>query len=296
MTRRLVPFLLLSALVLPAFGVSQASNALMQSLEGEASSWVLEKEEGTSSLYFEGELVSQRIVTQEGYVLKEDGSETRVVLDPAGRPILIESRDLVERLEYDEYGRLESTSLCEGDGLERIMNYYWSDSGDLLLVEEVDVRYYFQSDIFSFSSDGDTYMEDPLLVEENVVRVGDQRSSIEVLEDGIKLVQPSGKEKLYSTDGRLLSTTEEGRMEKYSYSEDGLLVEKRSYEGSLLVISYYQEGREIRREYYQDKVKIREQDFREDGLMEEIRYRGGKAYARLVYEKDHESLRSVEGL
>ena len=276
------------------------SNALSMRLKPladvPASGYYLVVDEESESLYLDGTPVSVKRNLPNGFELEENGMVSIYTLDECGRPLSIEEGSVVNRNVYSEDGLLLSSTTTDPEGLERISEYHWSPEGRLLYVEDVDLRYYLPSTEFHYTFGDYTYSINDETPDVFIERLGKEKSKVEILEDlSVKLVSNDGSERLYSKDGHLVREVKGDSVFEYAY-EDGMLFKSVETNGRNVTNLFYEDGLLIRREYLVDGVLLRVQIIEKDGFLTEDRYRNGKPYARVHYDRDQKTIRSIESL
>ena len=276
------------------------SNALSMRLKPAAeilpSGYSLVVEDDAEYLYLDGNPISEKKMTDNGYILTEGDETTIYTLDQCGRPLSIEEGSSVTRNVYSNDGLLLSSTITDSDGIERISEYHWSPEGRLMSVENVELTYYLPTTSFHYSVDDYTYSLNDETPEVFIERLGEERSKVEIQEDeSVKLISPDGSERLYSREGFLVHEVRDGIIYDYIY-EDGVLSSSTETDGRNLTRLIYVDGILHRKEYLVDGVVTRIQTFHDDGYMTEDRYRNGKPYARVSYDRDHKTIRSIESL
>ena len=276
------------------------SNALSMRLEPlddvPESGYYLLFDDGEESLYLDGNLISRKSLTSNGFTLTRGQENTIYTLDECGRPLSIEEGSSVTRNVYSKEGRLLSSTITDSEGLETISEYHWSPEGNLMYVEEVLVRYYLPSTSFHYAIGDSTFSLNAETPDVFIEKLGEEKSKVEVQDDeSVKLLSPGGGERVYSKDGFLIHEVKGSSTFDYVYS-DGMLTESIEVDGNSEIRLYYEDGSLSGREYLVDGSLTRRQVFEMDGYLTEDRYRNGKAYARVHYDKDHKTIRSIESL
>ena len=276
------------------------SNALSMRLkpltEVPASGYCLVVEDGIESLYHDGNAVSVKRETPNGFELEENGSVSIYTLDECGRPLSIEEGSLVTRNVYSKDGLLLSSTTTDSEGLESISEYHWSPEGRLLYVEDVDLRYYLPTTDFHYTVDDSTYSLNHETPEVFIERLGEEKSKVEVQDDeSVKLISTDGRERVYSKDGFLIREMKGDSTFEYVY-ENGILSESIETNGRNVTKLLFDDGILVSREFLVDGVTARLQVIEKDGSITEDRYRNGKPYARVHYDRDQKTIRSIESL
>ena len=272
------------------------SMRLKPAMEIPEEGYYLVVDDGTESLYLDGDLISVKKKTSKGFTVTENDETSIYTLDECGRPLSIEEGSLVTRNVYSKDGLLLSSTITDSEGLERVSEYHWSPEGRLMFVEDVDLSYYLPSTSFHYSVGDDTYSINDESPEVFIERLGEEKSTVELQEDeSVKLTSPDGRERVYSKDGYLIHEVADGIIYDYIY-EDGILSVSTEEKGRNLTRLLYDDGILSRKEYHVDGILTRVQTFDEDGFMTEDRYRNGKPYARVFYDRDHKTIRSIESL
>ena len=216
-------------------------------------------------------------------------------MDDAGRPLRIDNGGVITQNVYSESGLLLSSTTTGEDGIETVSEYHWSPDGRLMYVEEVDLLYYLPSTKFHYVVEDSTYAVNTDTPEVFIEKLGAEKSKVERLDQGVKLTSSDGSERTYSDDGLLIHEIRNGMTYEYSYV-DGVLSESTEEKDGKITRLLYEDGRLKVREYIQDDVMKRRQILNEDGSMTEERYRDGKPYARVEYDRDQKTIRSIVSL
>lgn len=296
----ILPMLLFLLPLNASYFESNALGQFIASKEGlSGTGYEGEESNGRTVIYFDGEIVRERVETENGYTITEDGYTESVTLDSSGRRISDRVDDggvITERVYSYDGERLSSVAITDGEGISRIIEYIDTPQGHLAGLAG-DESGYLTPYFYVYSLDGDEvrvllhagnaeaeFIPDPSVytIDENGNWIGTS------IEDGI------AAERVYSPDGKLLSLTSEDRTERYSYDENGELAESEVTEGDSRTISEYAGGRLVHSDIYIDGVIQTSRTYNEDGSMEEIRYSDGVRKSLILFDSDGLRIRRVE--
>ena len=299
--RKHIAILSMLLFLLPLNASYFESNALGQFIASKESlsgtGYEGEVNNGRTVIYLDGEVVRERVETENGYTVTEDGYTESVTLDSSGRRISDRVDDdgaITERVYSYDGDRLSSVAITDGDGISRIIEYIDTPQGHLAGLAG-DESGYLTPYFYVYSLDGDE-VKVSLHAGDGEAEFIPDPSVYTIDEDGnwTGTSAEDGAERVYSPDGKLLSLTLGDRTELYSYDEDGELSSSDVTEGDTRTVSEYSEGRLVHSDIYIDGVIQTSRTYNEDGSMEEIRYRDGVKKSLILFDSDGLRIRRVE--
>ena len=299
--RKHIAILSMLLFLLPLNASYFESNALGQFIASKESlsgtGYEGEVNNGRTVIYLDGGVVRERVETENGYTVTEDGYTESVTLDSSGRRIsdrVDEDGAITARVYSDDGDRLSFVAITDGDGISRIIEYIDTPQGHLAGLAG-DESGYLTPYFYVYSLDGDEVKVSLHAGDEEAEFIPDP-SVYTIDEDGnwTGTSAEDGAERVYSPDGKLLSLTREDRTERYSYDEDGELSASDVTEGDTRTVSEYSEGRLVHSDIYIDGVIQTSRTYNEDGSMEEIRYRDGVKKSLILFDSDGLRIRRVE--
>ena len=294
---RLILFLLLIPCSLgAAYFESNPIGQMLQPKDGlDGEGWEGESEDGRTVIYEDGVIMRERVETDSGYTITEPGRTEEIVLGEGGRRI---SRTVTEdgtetsyTYFYDD-GMLSSVSISENGELVRRIVYLNTPSGTLAGLSG-DTQGFILPSYYVYESDGraiqaaETSASWVPPVGYTLLEDGSWREETEV--DGRSVVR------IYSPDGRLISTEGSGVREEYRYREDGTLSSSIERRGNVSLVTEYDERGDTIAEYrYAGPVMETERHYLPSGEIEEIRYRDGVRRNRILFDSDGLRVKEVE--
>ena len=299
--RKHIAILSMLLFLLPLNASYFESNALGQFIASKESlsgtGYEGEVNNGRTVIYLDGEVVRERVETENGYTVTEDGYTESVTLDSSGRRISDRVDDdgaITERVYSYDGDRLSSVAITDGDGISRIIEYIDTPQGHLAGLAG-DESGYLTPYFYVYSLDGDE-VKVSLHAGDGEAEFIPDPSVYTIDEDGnwTGTSAEDGAERVYFPDGKLLSLTREDRTERYSYDEDGELSASDVTEGDTRTVSEYSEGRLVHSDIYIDGVIQTSRTYNEDGSMEEIRYSDGVKKSLILFDSDGLRIRRVE--
>ncbi|MBP5161756.1 MAG: hypothetical protein ILP16_02100, partial [Spirochaetales bacterium] len=169
-------------------------------------------------------------------------------------------------------------------GQESRVTFFLRSSGDgsLIAVKEADV--------YRFISDSYIFQDNELLqqVASDLVIKDDH----EVLEDGRIRYEQNGITYIYSPEGLLLSTEENGVVSEYFYA--GRTIERiETVDGNLMSVENYTDGRATERLVYEDGILTSRTEYRAEGNVQ-VLYKNGRKVATVYYRQDNRTVDRIE--
>ena len=255
-------------------------------------------------------------IPEYGYALEEEGSVSILYLDgvpvkkterlESGNEITVTETDLRSELtvvrsysdgliisESDSDGNLTSyayvgghLAFCStsGPNQESSITFFLrsSEDGSLMAVKE--------GDVYRFISDSYVFQDNELLqqIASDLVIKDDH----EILEDGrIRYVQ-NGVTYIYSPEGLLLSTEENGVVSEYFY--DGKAIDRiETVDGNLKSVENYLNGRAVEKLVYENGVLTSSTEYRAEGNIQ-VLYKNGRKVATVYYRPDNRTVDRIE--
>ena len=135
--RKHIAILSMLLFLLPLNASYFESNALGQFIASKESlsgtGYEGEVNNGRTVIYLDGEVVRERVETENGYTVTEDGYTESVTLDSSGRRISdrVDDGTITERVYSYDGDRLSSVAITDGDGISRIIEYIDTPQGHL---------------------------------------------------------------------------------------------------------------------------------------------------------------------
>ena len=256
-----------------------------ESMEGIGYELVRDKE--GSTLYHDGEAVSSRIETDEGYSIIENGSKREFILDGEGRIREEISGHEIRRNSYSDDGLLLSSALMRDGELAEFSTYYYDSERRISRIDTLEKSYMLGPDALYFGR-GD----DISLIAKGLGRAESAASQIERDRDGnIRVMENDGIIRTYDSLGRITEERDGESSTSYIYDGNGELERQEERVGESLTVSFYGPSGLERKEYYTSGVLSRRVDYAESIV--ETRYRNGKEYALITYDSDGRTIRDV---
>ena len=297
MIRLILLLLLLPSMLGAAYFESNQIGQVLQGKDGlDGIGWEGESGNGRTVIYHDGAVMRERIDTASGYTIMEPDREEEILLDGDGRRLSRTVRESGIETVYTyfyEGDTLSSLSVSEdGEMVSRIV-YLNTPSGKLAGISG-DVTGFMLPSFYVYESDG------------TAIRATEASTSewtppldYTLLEDGLwrEEADVDGRSvvRIYSSDGRLLSTEGNGVREEYRYDDDGLLVSSVERRGSSSVVTEYDEmGKKAAELRYSGPVLENERHYLPSGEIEEIRYHDGERRSRILFDRDGLRVKEVE--
>lgn len=313
---RHVASLLIVAILLPATALAvslYSSNELMQVLgeldKAPESGYFIVEDGYTRILYHDGDEI-RRITRSDDSITEMDGDGERTVMLKDGLPVGERTSSGVDiAYEYSEDGVLRRVTYSSEGQIQRVVQYLTGPTGALAGFFDLtgDDAVFYSGSMLSYR-DGDDVSVVPsdassafrnsnaAVLEGDVIRQEDGTSLV-LEQNGDEVI-----ESLYDPDLRLVrqrvmhdgSTVSQTDWE---YDEEGLLTGMRYQEGdSLIVYGYDGNGAVLEQSEYVSGQLYETRSRQDDGTIRAIRYRNGRQYAMITYDKDGSRVLSLEML
>ena len=276
------------------FDSNQIGQVIMLKDELEGQGWEGESDGDHTTIYLDGEVMREKTADETGYTLHEPGRTERVVTDGDGQRLsctVSENGSETVYTYFYEDDVLSSVSVSVDGVLERRIVYLNTPSGNLA----------------GFAGDSSGFILPSYYVYEadgSAIRASEDSGGWEPPADYVLMEDGSWREesevdgrsvvRIYSPDGRLLSTEGSGVREEYSYDEDGVLLSSVERRGRSSTVRKYEDGRLVSESRFSGPVIENERHFLPDGRIEEIRYSGGTRRNRILFDSDGLRVLEVE--
>lgn len=278
-------------LLLPLLSVSAeyfSSNELGQKKSAAVSipddEWVLSVDGDKETLYHNGEVYFEKIYTSSGWTLKKAESEEKVIKNSDGNT---ERRIITTPGGTEEYNYIYAGTLLKGYNyslngtlLERV-DYVTTGDGTLLYYSLKDEGVYLTDRYFVTGGEKTAYEDSPSVTTKT--------------EDGYAETDGDGT-RYYDNNGRLIKEEAGGEVTAYTYSDDGILIEKSVERDDGTSVTYYEEEGERVRRYSSSGVLLSERRLLEDGTTEERRFIDGVAKYVFIYDTDGKRIKEAYAL
>lgn len=283
------------------------SNVLMQRIaevdEIPTGSWYIVEEGDLSILYNEeGEEVERLISTDE---MEERITATSTVRRYFEDGILIREEETTEEgtttliYEYSENGNLKRVREVDGEGNESVRDYNYSSLGVISSITLEGSLTLFSSSAQSI--DGSLYSYE----EARSALLGILEGAGESEDGGYTTTETSGFGTIvrnYDSEQRLIKETWYDREEvafsttDYYYDREGRLFFSRRIDGERIEDSYFTSGVLVQTVLIEDGQVSTVNSQQDDGTIISLRYRNGRPYARIHYERDANRVLELEVL
>lgn len=255
-------------------------------------------------------------IPEYGYALEEEGSVSILYLDgvpvkkterlESGNEITVTEKDLQSEQtvirsysdgliisESDSDGNLTSYAYVGGhlafcsttrSGQESCITFFLrsSEDGSLMAVKE--------GNVYRFISESYVFQDDELLQQLALDLV--IKDDHEILEDGRIRYFQNGVTYIYSPEGLLLSTEENGVVSEYFY--DGKAIDRiETVDGNLKSVENYHNGRAVEKLVYENGVLTSSTEYRAEGNIQ-VLYKNGRKVATVYYRPDNRTVDRIE--
>lgn len=299
-----LPFLAAVILLsMPLHAEAFLSNALGQDLGPldalTGSGYEGERDGARTVIYSDGEVIRERVDDGNGGYVITDGDTVETVTAEDGQRMLrrVENPDGIHEYRYSyRDGRLSSVTYSVDGELVSITEYVETPSGHLAGLSGTEEGY--------FTPDYYLYIKDGEAIKAEYHQQGRPAEGVPagyVLSDdgtwhGTSLVDGREVARVYSSDGLLLSESDGDILMEYAYDDGGNVVSSRRHEGDTVHETEFLDGERHAERLYENGMLLSERTAMSDGRIEEIRYRDGNAYARILFDRDGLRVLEVENL